>query len=362
LKNYSKATGEKQSTFSAPLSGKEAFFVRIVMVTPFFHQPRGNTITVQRIKQQLVEKGMEAEVVSLTEDSGPGKLPPCDLVHGFNAYRFYEYWKQLGCPAVPYMVTMTGTDLNHDLFDEHRRGTVIESVTKAKAVHVFNIENRDKLLQEIPQVKDKTYLIPQGVSAMEQNSSFMRKPEGTFLFLLPAGIRRVKNISSAISMLSALHRKDSRIHLWLVGPVIEEAEGERVRALVEQNSSWIRYLGQLPHSQMAAVYRLTDVVLNTSISEGQSSSILEAMAEGLPVIASDNTGNRDLVKHGETGYIYKNEDDFVRYAMELVNDPDLRKRMGLKAKAFVGEHHSPQKEIESLLKIYQQIVVGGDEA
>lgn len=328
--------------------------MKVIMVTPYYHQQRGNTVTVRRISDALTRLGLTTEILSLTYETKYPPLPTGDIVHGFNAYQFNEYWKYIGSPSIPYMITLTGTDLNHRLFEEDERGKVIETLNGAKAIHVFNEKARTLLWQEVPEVMEKTCLIPQGI--VDFPTHVEKQQKDNFQFVLPAGIRKVKNIPAAISMMVALQKHYSNIRLVIVGPVLENDEGDRVQELVQQHHHWIKYLGQVDHLEMGEIYSKADVVLNTSFSEGQSSAILEGMAQGLPVLVSNITGNQDVVKHGETGFLYQNELEFVRYAKQLMEDEILRRTMGMNGKAYVDQHHSVDKEAKNIAAIYYKML------
>jgi glycosyltransferase involved in cell wall biosynthesis len=334
--------------------------MKVVLTTPNYHQPRGNTVTVERIYKGLIRFGVEAEIVSITEETPLPRLPQGDLVHGFNAYHFSKYWGQRSSDSPPNMITITGTDLNHYLFEQETKEQIIQCLNDAKAVHVFNTKAKDLLLSEVPWIQDKTFLIPQGMvefPSVEGNKPKEIKEEGSFLFVLPAGIRKVKNIAAAISMLTALHKQEQRIRLWIAGPIIEEAEGGLVRELVAQNADWIRYLGQLPHGEMGEIYKSADVVLNSSLSEGQSSAILEGMSAGIPVLVSDIEGNRDIVAHGITGYLYQNEEEFMGFAQQLMHSQELRTRLGKEGRDYIANQHSFEEEMKSLVNIYRDILL-----
>ncbi len=329
--------------------------MKVVLVTPYYHQQRGNTVTVRRISEALQGLGISTEVVSVEENSFP-PLPHADLIHGFNAYQFSKYWTHAGTSTCPYMVTLTGTDFNHSLLHEQTRDVVIQSLNGAEAISVFNQEARALLWREVPGLEHKTFLIPQGVSDFSLIQSHRKKEEGSFLFVFPAGIRKVKNVPVAISMLASLYECNPRIRLWIVGPVIEKEEGNRVLKLIEQNAHWVRYLGQIPHREMGGIYRCADVVINTSLSEGQSSAILEAMAMGIPVIGSDIAGNRSIICHGKTGFLYRDERQFSQVASRLMESIELRKIVGLSGKEYVKNHHQVEKEVQALETIYRQII------
>jgi glycosyltransferase involved in cell wall biosynthesis len=330
--------------------------MKVVLASPNFHQSRGNTVTVKRIADGLEKLGVQTDIVSTTEESNLYLFPSADIVHGFHAYHFYSFMRKAGMRLEPYMLTLTGTDLNHDLFDEYKRQDVVASLTGASSIHVFDEKAKETLVNVVPKTKDKIFIIPQGNSAFPKTKAPITKEENTFLFVLPAGIRKVKNVPAAIKMLRAFHDKFPHIRLWLVGPIIEEKEGEIVKELVNQNQGWVQYLGQVPHSKMGAIYEYADVVLNTSYSEGQSSALLEAMGYGIPVLVSNNQGNCNIVSHNKTGFVYHNSKDFLEFASLLINNNKLKQRMGEFAKQYITEKHSSTYEAEALVKIYKNIL------
>lgn len=334
--------------------------MKVIMVTPYYHQPRGNTITVQRISEGLNHLGVVTEIISSTEERASYNLPQGDIIHGFNAYHFYQYFLQKGAIQIPYLITLTGTDLNQDLFNPERRNGIIQVLHGARAVHVFSEQARTVLIQEVPLLKENTFVISQGtVNFPALSYQVKEKASGTLLFLLPAGIRRVKNIPQAIGLLKSVYNKEPTVRLWIAGPIIEQAEEIKVKELVKQNQSWIDYLGSIPHREMGALYKSADVVLNSSLSEGQSSAVLEAMNQGIPVLVANIPGNQDIVTHGSVGFLYGNNQEFEHYAGLLIKDSALRRQMGKLGQEYVKKHHSPEEEVRELLFIYQGILGNG---
>ncbi|WP_456274624.1 glycosyltransferase [Bacillus sp. AK031] len=330
--------------------------MKIVLASPDYHQQRGNTVTVNRITDGLEKAGVQTEVLSVTAEPAIASFPDADLIHGFHAYKFYTYREKMHENNTPFIITMTGTDLNHDLFNEERRKKIAACLNAAGAITVFDQAAKKLLANEIQGIQHKIHVIHQGTSDLQAGHTSVPKEDGTLLFLLPAGIRPVKNIPFAIQALKQLHKDHSQIRLLLVGPIIEEAEAKRVLDLVEENAGWITYAGQLPHSEMSAAYENADIVINTSHSEGQPAAILEAMENELPVIASNNSGNRSIVAHGKTGFVYNNQDEFLEYALTLLNNSEMRKNFGRTGKTYILQEHSREYETRTFLKIYQQVL------
>ena len=91
-----------------------------------------------------------------------------------------------------------------------------------------------------------------------------------------------------------------------------------------------------------AFYRLFDVAVLPSRGEGLSQALLEAMALGLPVIASRAGGNPDLVSHDADGWLVPPRDHaaFAGALTRLLDDPDLRRRLGERARTTARERFS----------------------
>ncbi len=100
-----------------------------------------------------------------------------------------------------------------------------------------------------------------------------------------------------------------------------------------------------------------DVLWNSSLYEGQSNSVLEAMALGIPVIASDIPGNRDLVVHNESGLLFPLGDagTLTRITDQLLRQPDRRAAMGQAAKQRIAEHFSLAKMIAAYERLYLEL-------
>ncbi|MCD8508904.1 MAG: hypothetical protein LRY73_02755 [Bacillus sp. (in: Bacteria)] len=220
--------------------------MNILLAAPFYHQPRGNKVTVERISKGIQQAGLETTILSSTDPANYTKTLKADIYHGFHASHFFQFMKKRGETLSPYVLTLTGTDLNHDLFHAEKKDGVTKALEGARAIHVFTDDAKNKLLTELPSLQDKTYTIPQGVLPLSLNDRLKSKEEGTFLFILPAGIRKVKNVPFAIASLDKLRKKYPQVRLWVVGPVIEEEEGNLVRDLVEKHSDWVTILEPSP--------------------------------------------------------------------------------------------------------------------
>ena len=108
---------------------------------------------------------------------------------------------------------------------------------------------------------------------------------------------------------------------------------------------------------MAPIYRASDIFLLTSDSEGTPNVLLEAMASGIPVVATSVGGVPEIVRHGETGYLVdpRDEAEFVTAVVRLVEDDGLRTTMGQRAREFVDQHHAVRRMPALLRDFYATV-------
>jgi glycosyltransferase involved in cell wall biosynthesis len=113
-----------------------------------------------------------------------------------------------------------------------------------------------------------------------------------------------------------------------------------------------------PHADLVPTYTAADLLVLTSDAEGTPNVLLEAMACGLPVVATSVGGVPDLVRHGETGFLVSPGDDraLVEAVKALVVDPHRRRDMGARARAFVEQHHAVPVLAPALEHLYSRVL------
>ena len=102
------------------------------------------------------------------------------------------------------------------------------------------------------------------------------------------------------------------------------------------------FLGWQSREQIIESYKKSNVFLFPSRHEGMPNALLEAMASGLPGIATCIAGNEELVVEGETGYLIPSEDiESLQGALKkILNDQNLRQQMGIASRRRVEENYS----------------------
>ena len=162
----------------------------------------------------------------------------------------------------------------------------------------------------------------------------------------------VRAFIRALEIDSSLSR---RLRLVMIGDGPLRAECKRLL-----DTAGIRDLAWLPgeRNDVAEIMSGLDCFVLPSLAEGISNTILEAMASGLPVIATDVGGNADLVKSGITGQIVPAGDPeaLALQIVELANSPDQAKRMGRLGRERAEEKFSMNAMVTAYLGAYDQLL------
>ena len=128
----------------------------------------------------------------------------------------------------------------------------------------------------------------------------------------------------------------------------------RVRVLLENMNLHGRaeLTGWLTSAEARERLRALDLFVHYSRWDAMPNAVLEAMAAGLPVVASDNAGNRDAVEDGVTGFIVQSEVELLERCQQLIDDKALRLRLGAAGRERVKREFSRERMLNGLSRLY----------
>jgi L-malate glycosyltransferase len=181
-------------------------------------------------------------------------------------------------------------------------------------------------------------------------------PDGRALIAIVANMRHeVKDYPTFLRAAQVVHRgfPDAAFVLAGEGDLLE-----RLRSLAAElgiaDHAW--FTGRCDH--IAELLAISDICVLSSRAEGFSNAILEYMAAGKPVVATDVGGAREAIAEGETGYLVlaRDHDAMAERILRLLRNPDLAKRMGEAGARRVLADFSCQAQLNRTCDLYYRLL------
>ncbi|KAL7391050.1 hypothetical protein ABVT39_003448 [Epinephelus coioides] len=326
----------------------------------------GNHTTAERIRSHIESAGHTCELRDAAEFQSPDEVanlvsrnPPFE---GALAIHLFRAGRLLLDIQVPFGVIFGGTDINEDVKVEQKRVVMEQVLLKAR----FAVAFTDKLKEEaelfLLSQSSKIYVQPQGIQTEVSEkfcwTDFLRSSgvsskhvDELRVFLLVCGLRRVKDPLYLIEVFSEWHCENPLNVLVIIGPKIDPVFTVEVEAVVKRTAG-VFLAQERSQQELHAAMKRCFALVNSSVSEGMSAAILEAMDLCVPVLARDIPGNAAIVQHEFTGLLYSSPQEFVHQSQRLLSDHELRERVVRNGKLYVEEHHSLKQERET----YQRLV------
>ncbi|KAM7189807.1 glycosyltransferase [Rhypophila sp. PSN 637] len=199
--------------------------------------------------------------------------------------------------------------------------------------------------------QDKLMLLQRGVDTRlfhpKKRSNSLRRelaPDGEVILICVARLAPEKGfgfLAEVVKRLDGLPRSGGiRYKMYIVGGNKSPELEEEIRGLFgPEPYGRVQFAGFLMGEELATAYACADIFLHCSITETFGLVVLESMASGVPVIARDEGGPSDVVRHGESGYLVPPDelDLFVDRVVSLARDGELRHRLSLGARKQAEE-------------------------
>ena len=151
---------------------------------------------------------------------------------------------------------------------------------------------------------------------------------------------RLTKKNSVEDIIKSLQYLPSNVKFLILGVGEEEASLKRLAKDAELEER-VRFLGLVRHADIPKYLNACDIFVRPSLSEGMGNSFIEAMASGIPVIATPVGGITDFLKDGVTGLFceVKNPESIAKKVKEYLENPALREQIIINAKKMVMEKY-----------------------
>ena len=308
-------------------------------------------------------------------------LPTCDLYHSVST----GYAGLVGIAGKlrtgnPLIITEHGIYhrerqfeiLHADWIEEKFKGAWIKLFTTMSAIEYNLCDKLTTLFRrnaefqmEYCKNKAKIRIIPNGID-YEKFASLKRekRTKDPYIVGLVGRVVEIKDIKTAIKSAKLVSERIKNFELWIMGPTDEDPEYYKeclnmARALNIEDT--VKFFGRVNVLEM---YPKIDVLLLSSVSEGQPLVILEAMASGIPVVATNVGACSELIygaeddELGQAGIVVSPK-DYRRMAKALIRiyeDDDFRKMAGEIGRERVRRYYTIEKMIENYRKLYEEVL------
>jgi glycosyltransferase involved in cell wall biosynthesis len=193
-----------------------------------------------------------------------------------------------------------------------------------------------------------------GVSREELLQELHLPPEARLIGVIGRLVpeKRVKDLIWAADLLRVLH---DNLRLLIIGDGPLRTPLEQY-ARMASDLEHIQFLGE--RADVSRIMPHLEVLWNAAENRRQSVAMLEAMAAGVPVIASDTPLNRELVFDGETGYLVNQQErsgraDRARHTDRIFTDRDLAARLGANGARHVADRFDAQRMVKAYADLYR---------
>jgi glycosyltransferase involved in cell wall biosynthesis len=167
-----------------------------------------------------------------------------------------------------------------------------------------------------------------GVDTEEFAPAKRTAADGVFRFGFVGRLRAEKNVRQLADLEKRLLAAGQTNFKFLI-----VGEGNE-RDFLEKNMTRAEVTGFLDGERLAEAYANMDVFVFPSETETFGNVVQEANASGVPAIVTNQGGPKFIVRHGETGFIAENFDEFVRYSLLLMTDREKLAQMKNQAREF----------------------------
>lgn len=261
---------------------------------------------------------------------------------GIVAWVYYLFYRK------PYLVSLRGGDVPGTEKSIAFFHTLIAPLRRSLLRNSKNIIANSKGLATLSEKYDPipVEIIPNGVDAklFQGMTEYGIKQNGIYSFIFVGRLHQQKNIHTLIHQFAYAYRFNNNIRLSIIGDGQLRIDLERLVIQLGVDKAVI-FAGWQDKAAIISHLQQADCFINPSLYEGMPNTVLEAMATGLPVIASDIFGNNDLVYHKENGLLFPLErpDRLGHYIRIMAKYSQLKKEYGVKSRLIVETKYSWDK-------------------
>lgn len=212
--------------------------------------------------------------------------------------------------------------------------------------------------------KDKIIVFPQGIDLKKFNTkvdgSEIRNKlgwEDKKILVMTRNFHPVYGIEYFLEALPEVIKENPDVRVILCG---DGPLRDKLTQIVTSHSisNYVFFAGHVPNDELPKYFRAADAYVSSSLSDGTSLSLLEAMACGLPVVVTDVPAILEWVENGKNGFVVprQNSKILARKIIDLLNDEKSQKKFSSKNIKIAEEKANWDKNFNKLEKMYEMLI------
>lgn len=258
------------------------------------------------------------------------------------------------------ILKITGSGDNFDINKLKKRKIakiLISYIYKYEKFIVFNKGVIGQLIDyKIPSSKIK--VIPNGIEISELPIRDIKLDKSSINLITIGRLEKIKNIEVIVRALPILMGKKHHINSVKLLIIGDGPEREYLKKITLQEGVIDNVIFEGYQNDPTSYLLTADIFILSSWSEGMSNTLLEAMASGIPIIASDIPSNKILISHLEHGLLFPPEsaDDLADRIIELTDDDVLSHSMAANARLKIETEYNIDYIVKRYTALYSEII------
>ena len=223
---------------------------------------------------------------------------------------------------------------------------------------------KEKIINREKADPKKVITIYNGVDISDSNgfdSEKIKKSLGldsnNFIITMLANLTPVKGHKYLLAAASEVIKRNNLVKFLLIGTgkdgFKQELQDLTYKLGIENDVVFAGF-----RSDISEILSIADITVLSSTTEGFSNAILEYMAAGKPVVATDVGGNRELIIDGKTGFLIppNNPSALAEAIVKLLNNVNLRSKMGTEGRVRIKDYFSKEKMIKNIDSLFENLL------
>ena len=265
-------------------------------------------------------------------------------IHGLSFHPYQNDWLNKFYIAVEKSAAKR-TDFFISVADAMTAQALAAGIGKAgQYITAYSAIDEDGFLQPIPQERKKEFRRKYGIG------------EDAIVLVTVARLFMLKGHEYIIESARELSKRFEKA-VWLFVGDGNLSEHYKKQAADFGLAGRIRFAGLLPPSQIPLAIQSSDILVHCSLREGLARTLPQAMLCGRPVVSFDVDGAKEVVNEN-TGRLIepKNVEQLTNTCAELIEDKELRERLGRQGRESVREKFAPDTMVDAIEAVYRQLL------